>query len=100
MFLQPINLRWRKPRADFMIAYGLYLPTGRYQDGADNNTGLGMWAQEVLLGTTVFLNQTKSCTRRRRRRSTSNRRRRTAARRSATSSTSKAVSARTSSAAA
>jgi hypothetical protein len=60
MFLQPINLGWRKPRADFMVAYGMYLPTGRYEDGADNNTGLGMWAQEVLLGTTVFLNETRS----------------------------------------
>ena len=60
MFLQPINLGWRNPRADFMVAYGLYLRTGRYQDGAANNTGLGMWAQEVLLGTTVFLNDTKS----------------------------------------
>ena len=60
MFLQPINLGWRTPRADFMLAYGLYLPTGRYQDGADNNTGLGMWAQEVLLGTTVFLNDTRT----------------------------------------
>jgi hypothetical protein len=60
MFLQPINLGWRKPRADFTLAYGLYLPTGRYEDGADNNTGLGMWAQEVLLGTTVFLNDTRS----------------------------------------
>jgi hypothetical protein len=60
MFLQPINLGWRKPRADFMIAYGLYLPTGRFQDGADNNTGVGMWAQEVLLGTTVFFNETRT----------------------------------------
>jgi hypothetical protein len=60
MFLQPINLGWHKPRADFIVAYGLYLPTGRYEDGADNNTGLGMWAQEVLLGTTVFLNDTKT----------------------------------------
>jgi len=60
MFLQPISLGWRKPRADFMVAYGVYVPTGRYEDGADNNTGLGMWAQEVLLGTTVFLNGTRS----------------------------------------
>jgi hypothetical protein len=60
MFLQPINLGWHTPRADFTIAYGLYLPTGRYEDGADNNTGLGMWAQEVLLGTTIFLNDTKT----------------------------------------
>jgi hypothetical protein len=60
MFLQPINLGWHTPRADFTIAYGLYLPTGRYEDGADNNTGLGMWAQEALLGTTIFLNDTKT----------------------------------------
>jgi hypothetical protein len=59
-FIQPINLGWHKPRADAMVAYGLYLPTGRYEDGAENNTGLGMWAQELLFGTTVYLNDTKS----------------------------------------
>ena len=34
------------PRSDATVAYGLYIPTGRYEDGADNNTGLGMWARE------------------------------------------------------
>jgi hypothetical protein len=56
MFIQPINLGWHQPRADFTAAYGLYLPTGRYEDGAENNTGLGMWAQELLVGTTVYVN--------------------------------------------
>jgi hypothetical protein len=56
MYIQPISLGWHRPRADFTAAYGLYLPTGRYEDGAENNTGLGMWAQEILLGTTVYLN--------------------------------------------
>ena len=56
MFIQPINLGWHQPRADFTVAYGLYLPTGRYEDGAANNTGLGMWAQEILLGSTLYLN--------------------------------------------
>jgi hypothetical protein len=60
MFIQPINLGWHKPRADFTVAYGLDVPTGRYEDGASNNTGLGMWAQELLLGTTVYLNQPRS----------------------------------------
>ena len=60
LFIQPINFGWHRPRADVMVAYGLYLPTGRYQDGADNNTGLGMWTQEVLVGTTVYLNDRKS----------------------------------------
>jgi hypothetical protein len=59
-FVQPINLGWRRGRADFMAAYGLYIPTGRYEDGASNNTGLGMWAQELLVGTTVYLNGSRS----------------------------------------
>jgi hypothetical protein len=60
MYVQPINLGWHQPRADFMAAYGIYLPTGRYEDGADNNTGLGMWAQEILLGVTAYLNEQRS----------------------------------------
>lgn len=39
---------------------GLYIPTGRYEDGADNNVGLGQWAQETLLGTTVSLTKTRT----------------------------------------
>jgi hypothetical protein len=60
MFIQPINLGWHRRRADFTAAYGLYLPTGRYENGADNNTGLGMWAQEILLGTTAYLNEQRT----------------------------------------
>jgi hypothetical protein len=60
MFVQPISLGWQRPRVDVTAAYGLFLPTGRYEDGADNNTGLGMWAQEILLGTTVYLNAAKT----------------------------------------
>ena len=100
MFLQPINLGWRKPRADFMVAYGLYLPTGRYEDGADNNTGLGMWAQEVLLGTTVFLNETRSVHAATTATFDFQSEKEAAPRRSATSSTSREVSVRTFSAAA
>jgi hypothetical protein len=60
MYFQPISLGWTRPRADFTAAYGLFLPTGRYEDGADNNTGLGMFGQELLLGTTVYLNAQRS----------------------------------------
>jgi hypothetical protein len=60
MFVQPITLGWHTPRADATVAYGLYLPTGRYEDGAANNTGLGMWAQEFLVGTTVYLNSSRT----------------------------------------
>ncbi|HUR36063.1 MAG TPA: transporter [Vicinamibacterales bacterium] len=60
MYVQPINLGWTRPRADFTAAYGLFLPTGRYEDGADDNTGLGMAGQELLFGTTVYLNKARS----------------------------------------
>ena len=60
MYVQPISLGWTKPRADFTAAYGLFIPTGRYEDGASNNTGLGQWAQEILVGTTVYLNERRT----------------------------------------
>jgi hypothetical protein len=59
-FVQPVNLGWHGARADATVAYGLFVPIGRYEDGADDNTGLGMWGQELLIGSTLFLNQKKS----------------------------------------
>jgi Putative MetA-pathway of phenol degradation len=60
MYVQPINLGWKWPRADLNAAYGLFMPTGRYEDGASNNTGLGQWAQEILVGTTVYMNSART----------------------------------------
>jgi hypothetical protein len=60
LYVQPVNLGWHKPRADFIAAYGVYVPIGRYEDGASNNTGLGMWAQELLVGTTVYMNASRT----------------------------------------
>lgn len=36
------------------------MPTGRYENGASNNTGLGMWVQEILAGTTVYFNERRT----------------------------------------
>lgn len=60
MYVQPVNLGWHSKRADTIVAYGLFLPTGRYEDGASNNTGLGMWGNELVAGTTVYLNDKKT----------------------------------------
>jgi hypothetical protein len=60
MYVQPISLGWHTAGADFTAAYGWYLPTGRYEDGANDNTGLGMFGQEILVGTTVYLNKQRS----------------------------------------
>jgi hypothetical protein len=51
----PISLGWHRSRADFITAFNIYAPTGRYSDGADDNTGLGMWGFEPVVGTTIYL---------------------------------------------
>jgi hypothetical protein len=55
--LTPLSLGWHKKRADATAYYTLYIPTGRYEDGASNNTGMGMWGQDVGFGTTVYLTE-------------------------------------------
>jgi hypothetical protein len=53
-YVRPVSLGWHMKQADVIAGYGLYLPTGRYEDGASDNRGLGMWTHEFLLGTTVY----------------------------------------------
>ncbi len=57
VFIQPINLGWHLKQADFMVTYGIYIPTGKYSDGADDNTGLGMWTHEFGAGTTYYFDK-------------------------------------------
>ena len=60
LYLQPVNLGWHRDRADFTAGIGLFAPTGRYEDGADDNTGLGMWSFELYGGATVFFDEQRS----------------------------------------
>jgi len=57
--LTPISLGWHRKRADFITAFNIFAPTGRYTNGADDNTGLGMWGFEPAVGTTVYLDGEK-----------------------------------------
>ncbi len=54
IYLQPVNLGWHLNQADFIASYGLYFPTGSYELGGDDNSGLGMWTHEFGAGTTLF----------------------------------------------
>ncbi len=59
IFVQPVTLGWRRPRLDAIAGYGLYLPTGRFGEPDEGDTGLGMWGHELLAGTTVYLDQAR-----------------------------------------
>ena len=60
LYVQPINLGWHTDRIDYSAGLGLYLPTGSYTAGADDNRGLGMWTVEVSGGATVWLDEAKT----------------------------------------
>ena len=59
-YFQPINLGWHTDRADFLAGLGVTAPTGEYEPGGSDNTGLGMWSFEPFVGTTVYLDEAKS----------------------------------------
>jgi len=51
------TLGWHLKRADITAGYNLYIPTGNFTQGGTDNTGLGMWGNELTIGTTVYLDQ-------------------------------------------
>lgn len=53
IFVQPVQLGWHRKSADFLASYQMYIPTGRYEVGGDDNAGLGQWAHEFTAGATV-----------------------------------------------
>ena len=55
----PAQIGWRFKQADAVVQYNLFLPIGRYTDGASDNTGLGMWGHEFAGGTTLYLDETR-----------------------------------------
>ena len=60
IYIQPLILGWSTKRADFMAGLGVYAPTGRYEAGADDNRGLGMWSYEAFAGTTVYFDEART----------------------------------------
>ena len=55
LYIVPVQLGWHFEGVDVIASYGFFAPTGRYESGADDNIGLGMWSHEFSLGATVFL---------------------------------------------
>ncbi|KAF2083042.1 SphA family protein [Flavobacterium sharifuzzamanii] len=60
MYIQPVQLGWHNKRADFVFSYQMYLPTGKFEVGGSNNSGLGMFMNEFSAGTTLFFNDKKT----------------------------------------
>jgi hypothetical protein len=55
----PIILGWHGPRYDAITQFMMYLPTGRYEAGARDNLGFGMWGFEPAAGATFYLTENR-----------------------------------------
>ena len=60
LLLRPIDLGWHPARADVAAGLQIYAPTGNYEAGGSENIGKGMWTYEPFLGTTVYLDQSRT----------------------------------------
>ena len=60
LYVQPINLGWNTPRADFVAGIGIFAPTGEYEPDGSSNRGLGMWSYELFGGTTVYFDEART----------------------------------------
>lgn len=62
IYVQPLQLGWHKPRADFVAGWGIFFPTGKWELGGDDNSGLGMWSNDFQAGTTLRLDDKRAWT--------------------------------------
>lgn len=60
IYWQPAHLGWHLKRADVIIGYGIFFPTGKFQPGGSENSGLGMVSHEISGGATLHLDEKKS----------------------------------------
>jgi hypothetical protein len=51
----PLWLGWHKPRADVVAGWSVFIPTGKWELGGTDNSGLGMWSNDVQFGSTIHL---------------------------------------------
>lgn len=51
------SLGWHLKRSDITAGYNLYIPTGRFSQGGTDNRGLGIWGNELTVGSTIYLDQ-------------------------------------------
>lgn len=59
-YVQPLGLGWHLKRTDINVGYGFVAPTGRFTDGASDNTGSGYWGNNITTGTTFYITKNKA----------------------------------------
>ena len=58
LYVQPLGLGWQLPRADVLVNYGFYAPTGRSAPGSDG-VGRGHWTHQISAGGTIYFDDAR-----------------------------------------
>jgi len=58
-FFAPVILGWSKGKAEYVLNYGFYAPTGQFDPNSGFNPGLGFWEHQVQAGTTYSIDKKK-----------------------------------------
>ena len=53
IYIEPLSLGWNLSKGNVRVAYGFVAPTGRFEEGATDNTTSDYWGHQVTLGGTV-----------------------------------------------
>src|SRR5262245_36803922 len=59
-FYQPVIFGWQADRVGVRTAYGVLVPTGRFNADASDNVGSGYWTHAPSAGVTVYLTRSKA----------------------------------------
>lgn len=57
LYVAPVQLGWHFASTDVIASLGFFAPTGRYEAGAADNIGLGMWSFEFSVGATQYFDR-------------------------------------------
>jgi hypothetical protein len=60
IYVQPIKLGWKLPRADIVLGYSFYAPTGRFTPRGSGGIGRGHWTHQFSLGSAVYFDRAKT----------------------------------------
>jgi len=60
LYVMPAQLGWHSKRADILTGVAFFAPTGRYNAGASDNLGKGMWSYEVSAGGTFYVDSQRT----------------------------------------
>lgn len=59
LFFAPVVLGWSKEKAEYLLDYGFYAPTGDFDPNNSSNPGLGFWEHQVQVGATYNIDKKK-----------------------------------------